>query len=171
MSVAETLNRMDEAALRAALTRCCAARAWVEAMVAAGPFADDGAWFAAAESAWWQRSRDDWLEAFAAHPLIGDMESLRAKYADTRTLASGEQAGVQGASEGVLRRLAELNREYRQRFGYIFIVFATGKSADEMLALLESRLPNDAETELKIAAAEQWKITRLRLHHLAEPKS
>jgi OHCU decarboxylase len=107
------------------------------------------------------------LAAFAAHPRIGDVDSLRTKFAHTKTWASGEQAGVDAASEDTLIRLADGNDAYFDRFGYIFIVCATGKSADQMLALLEARLPNDAVTELPIAAAEQRKITQLRLQKLA----
>ena len=104
---------------------------------------------------------------FCAHPKIGDVDSLRAKFANTRDWASNEQAGVTEASDSVLQRLSELNREYEAKFGYIFIVCATGKSADEMLAILESRLPNDPTTELRTAAQEQLKITLLRLQKLA----
>ncbi len=166
MSLALHLNQLDETALRTTLSRCCAARAWVGAMFAARPFADDNSVYSTAESTWWRLGRDDWLEAFAAHPQIGDIDSLRAKFADTRAWAGREQAGVAGAGESTLRRLAEANREYLARFGYIFIVCATGKSADEMLAILEQRLANSPETELPIAAAEQLKITQLRLRKL-----
>jgi OHCU decarboxylase len=109
----------------------------------------------------------DWLEAFAAHPLIGDVDSLRKKYGATRDLAAGEQAGAAGAGAATLQELADLNRSYREMFGFIFIVFATGKSADEMLANLRSRLGNSRDEELRNAAAEQIKITRLRLEKLA----
>src|SRR5918996_1242260 len=122
MSLAEHLNQLEEAELAAALTKCCASRAWVAAMSAARPFDSDAAVLEAAAASWWQLGRDDWLEAFAAHPQIGDLASLRAKFADTRAWAGGEQAGVAGASEATLVRLADLNREYLARFGYIFIV-------------------------------------------------
>jgi OHCU decarboxylase len=108
----------------------------------------------------------DWLEAFAAHPLIGDVDSLRAKYAATKTLAAGEQSGVASAGEATLAALAEVNRAYRDKFGFIFIVFATGKSAAEMLAILKSRIDNSREQEIRNAAVEQMKITRLRLQKL-----
>lgn len=104
--------------------------------------------------------------SLAAHPKIGEVESLRAKFGNTPSWASGEQAGLAGAAETTLLRLAQLNREYEAKFGYIFIVCATGKSADEMLAILESRLPHDPQTELHLAAAEQLKITQLRLQKL-----
>jgi 2-oxo-4-hydroxy-4-carboxy-5-ureidoimidazoline decarboxylase len=166
MSLASYLNQLDEIALKEALTRCCAARAWVEAMSGARPFADDEAVLRTCQLAWWDLERDDWREAFAAHPQIGDIDSLRAKYADTRQWAGGEQSGVAGAAEETLVRLAKLNREYLARFGYIFIVCATGKSAEEMLAILQQRLPNSPDAELQIAASEQLKITQLRLRKL-----
>ena len=105
----------------------------------------------------------DWLEAFAHHPKIGDLDSLESKFRATADLASNEQRGVRAASTPTLEQLRSANLEYERRFGYIFIVCATGKSAPEMLQLLRERLTNDAETELRQAAAEQSKITRLRL--------
>ena len=167
LSIAAYLNKLPEASLHLALTKCCGSRPWVDAMMEARPFTDDDALLQATADNWWKLDRHNWLEAFAAHPKIGDVESLRAKFAGTRTWASNEQAGVAGASDATLARLAQLNREYEARFGYIFIVCATGKSADEMLAILESRLRNDPQTELQVAAAEQLKITQLRLKKLA----
>jgi 2-oxo-4-hydroxy-4-carboxy-5-ureidoimidazoline decarboxylase len=123
--------------------------------------------FRAAEQAWWDLSRQDWLEAFAAHPKIGDLDALRAKFATTAAWAAGEQSGVAGAPEEVLCELAASNRLYEETFGYIFIVCATGKTAAEMLELLRQRLGNQPDAELAVAAAEQWKITRLRLEKLA----
>jgi 2-oxo-4-hydroxy-4-carboxy-5-ureidoimidazoline decarboxylase len=135
-------------------------------MLVRRPFADEAAMLAVAEEAFRALGPDDWREAFTHHPRIGDLDGLRAKFASTRTWASGEQAGAMGADEGVLQALAAGNREYEERFGHIFIVCATGKSAAEMLGLLEDRLPNPPQTELRIAAAEQEKITRLRLQKL-----
>ena len=135
-------------------------------MTAHRPFADAAALFALADACWAGLSRDDWLEAFAHHPRIGDVEGLRTRFANTRAWAAGEQAGTASASEAVLQALTEGNRAYEARFGYIFIVCATGKSAEEMLGLLHARLPNDPAAELPIAAEEQRKITRLRLEKL-----
>ncbi len=160
------LNSLPEAEAREAFLRCCGSRRWAEAMAARRPFADEDVLFAAAGEAEKGLSREDWLEAFAAHPRIGDLESLRKKFAATASWASHEQAGVAGAPEAVLQALAEANRRYEEKFGYIFIVCATGKNAGEMLAILEQRLPNDPETDLHVAAAEQAKITRLRLEKL-----
>jgi OHCU decarboxylase len=171
MSIAAKLNALAANEACTALTNCCAATAWINGMLAARPFADDIAIFAANESIAATLTEPDWLEAFAAHPLIGDVDSLRKKYAATKQLAAGEQSGVDAASEATLRELAELNQAYLARFGFIFIVFATGKSADEMLAILKSRINNSREQEIASAAAEQLKITRLRIEKLANERS
>ena len=164
----DQLNRLDEAAARAALERCCGARRWVEGVCAARPFRDRAALFEAAERAFGGLERADWLEAFAHHPRIGDLAALRAKYASTAAWAGEEQRGAAGAGEAVLAALADGNRAYEERFGYIFIVCATGKSANEMLTLLRARMPNPPEREIGNAAGEQMKITRLRLEKLLE---
>lgn len=155
---AQRLNVLGEGAARAALAGCCGARRWVEAMLAARPFASDGTLFDAAERVWWGLGREDWLEAFAAHPRIG----ARPDHAAARR----EQVGVDAASPETLAALARLNRDYERRFGHVFLICATGKGADEMLLALEARLANDAASELRIAAAEQAKIVRLRLERL-----
>jgi 2-oxo-4-hydroxy-4-carboxy-5-ureidoimidazoline decarboxylase len=161
-----TLNNLSQDEALAALLRCCGSTRWAEAMSARRPFATKDDAFAAASEIEASLERADWLEAFAAHPRIGDVEALRKKFATTAAWCEGEQAGVQHASDDVLNRLASGNKAYEERFGYIFIVCATGKTAEEMLALLETRLHNDPETELPIAAGEQAKITRLRLEKL-----
>lgn len=115
---------------------------------------------------WEECDVDDYLQAFEGHPRIGDVESLAKKYANTKTWAGGEQKGVEGADRDVLERLAKGNSDYEAKFGHIFIVCATGKSAAEMLALLEARMPNDPKTEVMVAAEEQNKITRMRLKKL-----
>ena len=114
--------------------------------------------------------RDAWLEALESHPKIGDLESLRMKYAGNKEWSGGEQAGVNSADEATLVALAEGNETYEQRFGYLFVVCATGKSAAEMLALLQERLGNEADEEFTIACGEQRKITHLRLDKL-EPSA
>ncbi len=167
----EQLNRLDRKAARAAFERCCGARRWVKRMCEARPFRDRQALLAAADRAFDGLEREDWLEAFAHHPRIGDLASLREKYASTAAWAEQEQRGATATSEGVLAALAEGNRAYEGRFGYIFIVCAFGKSADEMLALLCERMPNSPEREFFIAAEEQMKITWLRLEKLLEPSS
>lgn len=119
-----------------------------------------------ADEVWQNLTVSDWKEAFTHHPKIGDVDSLRMKFAKTSTWAEGEQSGVKSANDDVLAKLAEGNRLYEEKFGYIFIVCATGKSAGEMLQVLQLRLGNKPETEIHIAAAEQAKITRLRLEKL-----
>lgn len=162
------LNQLSGAALRAALARCCGAQRWVERMVAAHPFSSDVALFEAAERIWSELERDDYLEAFSHHPRIGeDVAALRARFAQTAAWSSAEQAGVASADTATLEALAENNRRYFARFGYIFIVCASGKSAAELSSLLLARLDNAPEQELTIAAREQGRITRLRLEKLS----
>jgi 2-oxo-4-hydroxy-4-carboxy-5-ureidoimidazoline decarboxylase len=136
-------------------------------MLRARPFDSPRALLSLAGEAWNRLEARDFLEAFSHHPEIGaDLAELQKKFASTAELSLGEQTGASGASEETLLALRAGNRAYRERFGYSFIVCATGKSALQMLALLEQRLPNPADTELDIAAAEQAKITRLRLEKL-----
>ncbi len=162
------LNALAPDGARAALLRCCGSEVWVERMLEARPFRGEAEFFDMSEEIWWELSQEDWLEAFGRHPRIGDVDSLRGKFKETTEWAGGEQAGVAGADEETLRRLAEGNRNYEQKFDYIFIVCASGKTAPEMLAMLESRLPNEPRNELKIAATEQARITRLRIEKLLE---
>ncbi len=163
----ESLNSLSDASVRTELSRCCGSSLWVERMLRRRPFKNWEEVFAAADDVWGRLSASDWKEAFTHHPKIGDVESLRAKFATTSHWAEGEQAGVKSANEAILTNLADGNRVYEQKFGYIFIVCATGKSAGEMLQILERRLGNEPEKEIHIAAAEQAKITRLRLEKLA----
>ena len=160
------LNAATEAAAREALERCCGARVWVDAMLASRPFADAAALHAAADRADAALGADDWREAFSHHPRIGDVASLRERFASTAAWAGREQEGAAGADETTLHALAEGNRAYEERFGFLFIVCATGRTASEMLVLLAGRLQNDPGTELRIAASEQARITRLRLDKL-----
>ena len=121
-----------------------------------------------AEAVWHECSEDEWKEAFTHHPKIGDVESLTKKFASTAHWATGEQSAVNVASKEMIEALAEGNRLYEEKFGYIFIVCATGKSAEEMFGMLQSRLKNKPEKEIQIAADEQNKITRLRIEKLLE---
>ena len=155
------LESDDEA--RRLLQRACGSTRWVNRMLARRPFGGAQALLAAARDEWFVLSKADWLEAFSHHPKIGDTDSLRQRFAATHDLSGREQAGVSGASEETLARLADSNRRYDERFGYIFIVCATGLSAEEMLARLESRIDNDPDQEIRIAAEEQAKITAIRL--------
>ncbi|WP_080056626.1 2-oxo-4-hydroxy-4-carboxy-5-ureidoimidazoline decarboxylase [Spirosoma aerolatum] len=160
------LNDAPVSELKAALATCCGSSTWVNDMVKLFPVDSRETLFEQAEMVWFACSEADWKEAFAHHPKIGDINSLRSKFTSTRNWASDEQSGVADASEVVLQRLAEGNRLYEEKFGYIFIVCATGKSAVEMLNSLESRLPHSPEEEIKIAMQEQNKITKIRLEKL-----
>ncbi|HVV85262.1 MAG TPA: allantoicase [Kofleriaceae bacterium] len=157
----DTLNRLDADEARAAFLRCCGSRAWAEAMVGHRPFEDAAALLRIGERTWWHLGLDAWLEAFAAHPKIGE-----APAAAHGAWAGGEQAGAAGASTGVKAALAAANVAYAEQHGFIYIVCATGRSAEEMLADLKARLGNDRDAEIRIAAEEQAKITRLRLRKL-----
>jgi 2-oxo-4-hydroxy-4-carboxy-5-ureidoimidazoline decarboxylase len=153
------LNALPPEDARAALTRCCGSARWVTAMLARRPFASAAALHADAEAAWAALGRADVLEAFDHHPRIGARAGGDA-------WARDEQARVRDADDETQRALLDANERYLTRFGYIFIVCATGKSAPEMLGLLEARLGNDPARELEIAAREQARITRLRLEKL-----
>jgi 2-oxo-4-hydroxy-4-carboxy-5-ureidoimidazoline decarboxylase len=166
MDALKHLNEESAGEARDELWRCCGASRWVEAMTARRPFRDRESLLAEADEVWWGLREPDWREAFAHHPKIGNADALRERFASTRQWAAGEQAGVRSATEETLVALAEGNRAYEERFGFIFIVSATGKAADEMLSLLRARLPNDPRDEIRIAAAEQAKITRVRLEKL-----
>ncbi|WP_020560622.1 2-oxo-4-hydroxy-4-carboxy-5-ureidoimidazoline decarboxylase [Thiofilum flexile] len=160
------LNQMSPESLALAFTQCCVAERWVSQMVASAPFTSEEHLFTQADSIWANLGEADYLQAFEGHPKIGDVSSLKQKYANTKALASGEQATVKQADDDTLQRLATGNQAYEAKFGFIFIVCATGKSAAEMLKLLEARLPNNRETEVQNAAEEQRKITRIRLEKL-----
>jgi OHCU decarboxylase len=135
-------------------------------MAASRPFATPAAVLTAAEVAADATGPDDWREAFRHHPRIGERESERPQSAAARTLSAREQSATRQASPPDLAALAEGNRAYQDRFGYVFIVNAAGRTAPEMLAILRDRLKNDAETEVGVAADEQRRITRLRLERL-----
>lgn len=158
------LNALDVESRGATFASCCGASRWIQSMVESGPFLSTAHLRGAAESNWWALDESDWLEAFTHHPKIGeDKAVLSAKFAKTASLSAAEQQGVNNASEAVLESLAKQNGIYAQRFGFIFIVCAQGKSAAEMLALIEARMDNSPSEELRIAAGEQAKITWLRL--------
>ena len=162
-----SLNALSREAASHALTRCCGATRWVQGMLARLPFASATALFAAAIEIWAQLGPEDYREAFSHHPEIGsNLEELRQKFAHTASWSEAEQSSAMSASEATLRALRDGNQAYRERFGYSFIVCATGKSAEEMLALLQARLKHAPDLELGIAAAEQAKITHLRLEKL-----
>ena len=161
-------NTLPHESLIAELSKCCGARAWVQRMLPFIPADDLVELLEDAESQWWLCNEEDWKEAFTHHPKIGDLDSLKKKFANTAVWASGEQSGVNTAKDEILNALAEGNRLYEEKFGYIFIVCASGKSAEEMLGMLDERLKNNPEDEIRIAADEQNKITLLRLEKLLQ---
>jgi len=157
------LDAATDDVARAMLTRACGSTRWVDRMMARRPFGRDQKMLTAARVEWFALSESDWLEAFSHHPRIGDRAALEARFPKTHDLSAKEQSGISIAGADVLTALTQANTDYFNRFGFIFIVCATGKTAEEMLALLLSRLQNDRPTELRIAAEEQAKITALRL--------
>jgi 2-oxo-4-hydroxy-4-carboxy-5-ureidoimidazoline decarboxylase len=162
----ESWTRLDRASpqeARTLLSSCCGATRWIDRMMLRRPFVSRDRLLTAAREEWFALSEADWRDAFTHHPKIGDRDSLRRRFAATAHLSENEQRGVSTASEDVLAALAEGNRAYETRFGYIFIVCATGRTAEEMLRLLDQRLNNTPQEEIRIAAAEQSKITELRL--------
>ena len=161
-------NTLPEDNLREELTRCCGSSAWVQRMLSFIPADDLVELLEDAEAQWYKCSPEDWKEAFDHHPKIGDVKSLKKKFANTAMWAGDEQGGVKQASSKTLKELAEANRLYEEKFGYIFIVCASGRSAEEMLDVLRMRLKNPEEKEIRIAADEQNKITKLRLEKLLE---
>ena len=156
MTLAE-LNASSAREAERALAGCCGSSNWAAAMARQRPFASLEQLLVAAERLWWDLSSPDWLEAFSHHPRIGDRAA---------GWASQEQAGTVGASQETLDALVRWNADYERRFGFVFLIFATGKSADEMLAELKRRAQNERTDEIRIAAGEQAKITRLRLGKL-----
>ncbi|PCH94348.1 MAG: OHCU decarboxylase [Gammaproteobacteria bacterium] len=158
------LNMLDKEQATHTFMQCCTSSTWVNSMVQARPFADIRSIVKHADLAWQDLEEADYLEAFEGHPKIGNVNSLRAKYANTKELAGNEQGLVKEAADDVLEVLAQGNNDYEEKFGFIFIVCATGKSAKEMFDLLQARLPNNKKTELINAAEEQRKIFQLRIN-------
>lgn len=152
--------------IKEVLFKCCGCTNWAEQLSKKIPFTSIDELKSESDKMWFSCDKKDWLEAFTHHPKIGDIKSLEKKFASTQHWASDEQASVNIATQNVLTELKELNDAYEQKFGYIFIVCATGKSAEEMLLLLRQRLQNNLEEEIKIAAGEQNKITHLRIDKL-----
>ena len=165
-SALEQLNALPPDQTEAEFLKCCGSRNWARSLTDARPFTDVDALFQKAESVWWSLSDEDWLEAFRAHPKIGEQKAAAAQSEQARSWSAQEQSGVQNTVTETKAALAAGNQEYEERFGFIFIVCATGKNSDEMLATLNERLRNDRGTELRTAAEEQRKITRLRLEKL-----
>jgi 2-oxo-4-hydroxy-4-carboxy-5-ureidoimidazoline decarboxylase len=162
------LNNLPKEQLQQALTKCCGSSAWVKKMLPFFPADDMVEILEDAEEQWYTCTEEDWKEAFTHHPKIGDVQSLTKKFASTVLWASGEQSSVNAATKETIEALSKSNHLYEEKFGYIFIVCATGKTAEEMLAILHTRLPNTPEQEILIAADEQNNITKLRIEKLLE---
>jgi 2-oxo-4-hydroxy-4-carboxy-5-ureidoimidazoline decarboxylase len=160
-----TLNEGgDDAQLAAQLAACCSSRQWVEEILSQRPFADDGALFAASDAAISALDADALAEALAGHPRIGERPvGVAAEW------SRQEQSGVNSAAAGVLEEIATANAEYERRFGQVYLVCASGKSADELLAICRSRLTNDPVEEAQVVRAELAKISRIRLGKLLHP--
>ncbi|MEM9295402.1 MAG: 2-oxo-4-hydroxy-4-carboxy-5-ureidoimidazoline decarboxylase [Planctomycetota bacterium] len=166
----DELKAMPRSERVVAMLGCCGARAWAEtmadAMADAGGSASAADLYAAGDRAFESLAEADWLEAFGAHPKLGDMDSLRMKFHGNAQWSAGEQAGAAAADEATLRNLADGNAAYEAKFGFIFILCASGLTAQQMLDALRDRLGNPREVELRNAAEQQRRITGLRLDKL-----
>jgi OHCU decarboxylase len=156
------LNALPDQEARMELLACCGSRRWAARVSAGRPYADKEALLATADAAWDAATEADLREAFAAHPRIGEPERGGAQ-------ERREQAASADADDATRDALRECNRAYEERFGHIYLVFASGRSASDLLENLRSRLGNDPATELRVAAEEQRAITRLRLQKLLAP--
>jgi OHCU decarboxylase len=148
------------------LLQCCGSSRWAQEMANRRHYQSLEMLIKTANDVWWSLKPDDWLEAFRSHPKIGEKKAAKSVSAQSREWSGQEQAGVSNAAQETVDSLAALNRSYEQKFGFIFIICATGKTSEEMLAALRERLNNEPAAELQIAAAEQSKITELRLRKL-----
>jgi OHCU decarboxylase len=162
----DKLNSLSSTDAEAEFLKCCGCRKWARALTGARPFASAGDLAAKADSIWRSLSDEDWLEAFRAHPKIGEQKAAAAQSEQAQSWSAQEQAGVEAAATETKAALAAGNQDYEKRFGFIFIVCATGKTSAEMLRILNGRLQNDVGTELRVAAEEQRKIMGLRLEKL-----
>lgn len=164
-TVAE-LDAMSSDRAAQLLGDCCGSTRWVAAMIARRPFGSAERLLSASDLIWQSLGPDDWKEAFSHHPRIGEHRSAARQSERGASWAAGEQSGMGSAADGTREALVRANREYEQRFGHIYIVCASGKAGEEMLADATARLGNDPDTEMRVAAGEQGKITRLRLAKL-----
>jgi 2-oxo-4-hydroxy-4-carboxy-5-ureidoimidazoline decarboxylase len=160
------LNNLNPDEAFNAFFNCCGSTSWATQLIRKRPFKTLEDILQHSDAIWLTCSQQDAFEAFSHHPKIGDLKNLETKFSSTKEWAGNEQLGVNTATHNILIALAEGNKIYEDKFGYIFIVCATGKTAEEMLALLNMRLVNAPETEIKIAMKEQNKITHLRIEKL-----
>lgn len=170
MRVAE-LNELPDERAASLLRACCGSSRWVAGMLARRPFASGDALLAAADEVWTSLGESDWREAFAHHPRLGERKAAVQQDARAEAWSGGEQSGLADASELVRAALADANTAYEARFGFVCIICATGKRAPELLHTTRARLGNSMHDELRVAAEEQRKITRLRLLKLLDPST
>lgn len=160
--ILDAFNGADNDAALASLMSCCAAHRWALSVATLRPFKDEETLFMIADFIWDKMQEPDWMEAFRAHPRIGERKPVEAS-TQSKAWSSQEQAVVHDSHAEILAELAAGNLRYEKQFGFTYIVCATGKSTEEMLAILQSRLANDRQTELREAAEQQRKITQIRL--------
>ncbi|WP_158770213.1 2-oxo-4-hydroxy-4-carboxy-5-ureidoimidazoline decarboxylase [Paraglaciecola sp. L1A13] len=161
-----TLDELNNSTVEAAeefFAQTCAAKRWVTKMQEQRPYANKPNVLQRAQANWQDMGREDFLQAFDAHPMIGDISSLREKYASTKAMASNEQDGARQADEVTLLALQKLNLAYKEKHGFIFIICASGLDAHTMLKEIEQRIENTTATEISNASDEQIKITILRI--------
>lgn len=161
-----SLNSVSPSQAEEEFLKCCGSKNWAQQLASARPFANHNELIAEAERVWWSLDSADWLEAFRSHPKIGEKQAAAPTALEARQWSEDEQSGIRDSAQQTLDALAKLNQTYEEKFGYIFIVCASGKNSEEMLGLLRDRLKNNAAEELRIAAGEQAKITELRLRKL-----
>ena len=170
-SALERLNDLSQREAEAELLKCCGSRRWARQTIEHRPFRDLNHLLETADMVWWTLDIEDWLEAFRSHPKIGERKAAQTVAEQSARWSEEEQAGVGNATQVMLRELTEANRAYEEKFGYIFIVCAMGKTGVEILKLLRERLHNEPETEIRVAAEEQRRITQLRLKKSLESQS
>jgi OHCU decarboxylase len=162
----EVLNSLPANDAEQEFLKCCGSHNWAQQMVDSRAHASVPELVETANRVWWSLEPQDWLEAFRSHPKIGEQKAAAVTAVEAQKWSADEQSGIRDSAQQTLAELDRLNQEYEKKFGYIFIVCASGKSSEEMLAFLRERLNNDPEDELRIAAGEQAKITELRLKKL-----
>jgi OHCU decarboxylase len=162
----EWLNELPAEEAVKELLQCCGSKRWAQKLVEDRPYTSLEKLIASANDLWWSLGSNDWLEAFRSHPKIGEKKAAAPVSTQSQKWSGQEQSGVSAAAPETVDSLATLNQAYEEKFGFIFIVCATGKSSEEMLRALRERLEDSVADELQTAAAEQSKITELRLRKL-----
>ena len=162
----EDFNKQNQVKAGQDLFKCCGSTAWVNKTMENFPFNSIEDLKISSDRNWFSCKKEDWLEAFSHHPKIGDQSSADKKHSSTAEWAKQEQSAVNDAGQIILSELVKANQSYENKFGFIFIVCATGKTAAEMLKLLNDRINNEPDKELHIAINEQNKITHLRINKL-----